>query len=339
MTWFLPEGELVRRIGTELASLVLRVVEGAALCWPMRQRASDTFFVETDAPSLQWHVVLDHEEWEILPVAPLSPMHMRGMKQDIIMLQATGSPAPLLCWLASNGFRGIPEGALRRLAGELGLENLHSLPTPGAEISDGIALALMTRVWPELSQEDALSLVLLRAGAEPTKSAYMEDLTEECIYDTVLAKDQKDSATMLKEYEKQKQAQAMRTRCTKELVTKHWGGAASAAAAAAKKPTKKQLQQEARASEALRARWRCQLSSHPHTSVVEAAPPGARVCVDQVNGRYLMTYPGEARKSVSWTGRGHEAAAVAALSVMWQWHAERTGAAPLAHVGLAVRSA
>lgn len=339
MVWLLPESHFVRRCGTDDLSLVLRVVEGSALCWPAKQVASNMYAVEVDEPALVWHTAFDYNDWEVLPLSPLSPMHMflHGWfaAPTSVLFGSTSPPVPLLHWQATRGFKGVSEGALRRLADELRLE-WHSISIPDGDSSDCIALALMKRVWPELCEGSALSIILQRGCGRDVAAGYIDDLTEDCIYDTVLAKDQKDSAAMLKDYHTKKAARAARVQVTKELVKKAWEKVASAAVQAAKKPTKQQMRSQASSLAASRARWRTQVTRQPHESIQAALPPLARVCIDRVNGRYLCTYPERSRRSISWTVRGEEAAVTSALVVMWRWHRDATGQEPPEHLGLSL---
>ncbi len=57
------------------------------------------------------------------------------------------------------------------------------------------------------------------------------------------------------------------------------------------------------------------------------SPPGLRVCADDRNGRYLLCYGSQPRKSFSWTSRGHNVAVEMALKQGVMWHGFATGEA------------
>lgn len=61
--------------------------------------------------------------------------------------------------------------------------------------------------------------------------------------------------------------------------------------------------------------------------VREKAPPGSKIVVDNVNGRFLVCLGDRVRRSFSWSRRGMDEAALATLQCLWQWYGEDTGAA------------
>lgn len=54
-------------------------------------------------------------------------------------------------------------------------------------------------------------------------------------------------------------------------------------------------------------------------------PPIGGVTMDSPNGRFLLTYPGQHRRSISWTCRGADVATLDCLRQLWSWHVEATG--------------
>ena len=54
-------------------------------------------------------------------------------------------------------------------------------------------------------------------------------------------------------------------------------------------------------------------------------PSPARLIVDTYNGRYWLVYPGQHRKSISWTARGLEQASLMWQKQAWDWHTLATG--------------
>ena len=58
-------------------------------------------------------------------------------------------------------------------------------------------------------------------------------------------------------------------------------------------------------------------------------PDGTHIFVDEWSGRFRVSYPGEKPRSVSWTGRGMQAASVECLRILWGFHTARTGQQPV----------
>lgn len=56
-------------------------------------------------------------------------------------------------------------------------------------------------------------------------------------------------------------------------------------------------------------------------------PPAGAITKDNANGRFLVPYPGFARKSISWTQRTMDVAAVETLKLAWDCHFKKTGIA------------
>ena len=59
--------------------------------------------------------------------------------------------------------------------------------------------------------------------------------------------------------------------------------------------------------------------------VHERAPPGAKILVDDHNGRFRVAVGKHDPKSFSWTKSGLEQAAEATLRQLWKWYAMDSG--------------
>jgi hypothetical protein len=55
---------------------------------------------------------------------------------------------------------------------------------------------------------------------------------------------------------------------------------------------------------------------------------GSGVLENALYGRWVCAYPGQPRRSVSWTRRGHQAAAYLVLATLWEYYEDDTGDAP-----------
>jgi hypothetical protein len=71
----MPQGSLVRRIESGLSFFVMRACDAAVLLWPAAEVAVNLWEPDQAASSLQWHVVLDLDDWQELPLRHLSPLH------------------------------------------------------------------------------------------------------------------------------------------------------------------------------------------------------------------------------------------------------------------------
>ena len=104
--------------------------------------------------------------------------------------------------------------------------------------------------------------------------------------------------------------------------------------AAKSKETAAAKKKAAKALEDARARWHADLAAKPLAVVTERAPWSCGVHEDTFNGRFRVSHPDFGRKSISWTERGDQAAAIKALEIMWGWHKTRTGELPPPELGL-----
>lgn len=145
-----------------------------------------------------------------------------------------------------------------------------------------------------------------------------------------------ESTAMLKEYKSH-----VRNRAAEhERVIKACAAAFSGSKRAVAKAKAKAVSAKAKAKaddrlSAASKRWANELSKDARAVLLRDRPPDgdAYVCIDQVNGRFLIGYKGFSRKSFSWSLRGESEAVRLALEQLWKWHSAATGAAIPAHFG------
>ena len=114
-TWFLPEGQVVRERSDGFVGLVLKVVEGAALLWPVSRLASETWALDREATELAWLFVFDFDGLEVLQgqLQPPIAMKLAGWANLQKPVWKGGSWVSLMDWQAPLAYSGVPEAALR----------------------------------------------------------------------------------------------------------------------------------------------------------------------------------------------------------------------------------
>jgi ribosomal protein L12E/L44/L45/RPP1/RPP2 len=331
-TWLLPESQIVRISEGDEGErflMVLRVVEGAALCWPCVQQDGGFFRIDMDASRLVWHTSFDIDSVSVVPCKVLSPIRLLRDGLDVrsgFVFWKSEPFVPLLKWHARSCFAGLQEWVLKQLAIELSVD-LNSVPTTeGADVADGYAMTLMGAVFPLLDEESAQRHVCARVMKDSAHhDSYTNDLSTDVVADVVLAGDQKDVNTFVKEHVKLKAARAVRRDALLRTIKSTHGAIATAGVTPA--ATKKAAAAKQKEDEKKRDHWRAEMLAHPHDAVMKAKPKNLRCVVDRVNGRYLVSSLVHKPKSVSWTRRGHEVAATTTVTLMWCMEHDISGAA------------
>lgn len=177
--------------------------------------------------------------------------------------------------------------------------------------------------------------------AETPHDEAMEHVTDDMIYDLMLCGEQREAASLVKEYAAAaKQKSESRARAV-AVARKTFAKASSAPKPAAKKKAATAAAAKAAAAVAKDLgkrveRWHADFAKDAHAVVVDAAPKVGHIFVDQFNGRFRVTYPGKSAKSFSWTLRGVQEAGRLALSCAWSWHTDATGERAPEHVCMAL---
>jgi hypothetical protein len=124
----IPEHELVRKINTTVVFYVMSVQhETAFLGWPMHVDGAASTVTWGSPTVLEWTLVVNFEEWVVLPSASAAPigMYARGM----IPKDGTGGSAglrltqgsqekPVLKFQQDQAFKGVPASTLKHLREE-----------------------------------------------------------------------------------------------------------------------------------------------------------------------------------------------------------------------------
>lgn len=340
MVQLLPEFQLFRDTRSDRVYFTIKVFEAAAVAWPMVQVANNMWRMDMTVTQLTWFVLLDLDSVQVMTAKVMSPVRMSlsgwSPSQDSTLFESTGPAEGLLPWLGRSGFRGIQEHTLKKLMSHLAIPRLELADAPDMSASDGLALAIMRWLSDELDMESAIGALAGRRRLDDQRSgSYVDDLTEEAVLDVAIIGDQREMKAFVKDHSVQKKLQWTHSAATKKFVEKLWGKMeVLAKSGAAARAQHKIMAEEAEKTKVARAAWRAKLLNDPKKMVLESKPVEAHCLADELNGRFLLSYPGERRKSFSWTTRGVEEAAQLSLSHMWRWAEKHTGAQPPPEVDL-----
>lgn len=238
------------------------------------------------------------------------------------------SPVPLLEYQAEHAFSGVPEKFLRKLYGHMGK------PAPdiqaGEDYECQLALGLMQDLLHELNPEQTKQMLRARATVQAEDSNFLEVLdsfaSSEVLDDVAGRAEKQFCKTLVND------ARGGSSR-REELFAKIDKTVSRVAATGGKKVSKAAAKAKAKASRSHAAKGlsdkRWWNSVRGDASFVELhGPPVGRIVKDDDNGRFFVVYPGEHRKSVSWTQRGMNSASIAALQWWWTYHTRATGEVP-----------
>lgn len=299
----------------------------------MVRLANSNYTLDIGISQLKWRTVFDLDGFMVSDLMPLSPVAraLAGWPCDGHGVIFEAAPRQgVLTWQADRGFVGIAEGHLQCLAKALGVEDLSKSVKGIVSRRDAIILALAKYLLGELSHERAKQILLSASVVEDTQSGKgLDFLTDEVVDDVLLVGDHELAREVKADVREAKKARQNAHERVEKLV-----------AAIIPRPTKRpkvmserQRQQATQRAKAKRHEWLRAFKGDPDESVVRFAPVSCRVVVDPSNGRFLCYQGVSKRRSISWTQRGHSAAALLALQTMWEWHFATTGEMPPDEVG------
>lgn len=253
------------------------------------------------------------------------------MTSGTFYYESTSGVEPILQWQARQGVAGVALSELQYLASELCVQTTQF--TSKANFRDTLVLALAMALLGNMSETDGLEL-LRRASAstEGPLEESMCELTDEVVHDSMLISEQADTLQLLKEHRKITECRISARQSIATACKTFFPEAKTAAQEGVKKAVAKKAAQKQAAKEAAdrRERFFSALSSAPRNLFRAEMPPGGSCIEDIPSGRFLFTYPGCTRRSVSWTLRGEQEAVRMTLHQLWSWHCDRIGAEMLA---------
>lgn len=329
----LPQGLVVEDTVLQEKFMVIRVMEPAALVWPIRQHGDNVFALDLDAKKLEWRFAFDVEQFMVYPAKPLSPLHqhLRHLSNvNGFVFGMVSAKASLLHWQAQNGFAGVPELALSKLCAQFDLSTALDPALTGHAASDQMALALMMLFTPGCQQRSALATMMRRKLKEDEiAQSFLDDFDNAAVIDVVLAGDQQEA----KDFLRKREAAKGRRSQDKDMVTKQVASHfPSLRQKVGKVQEKREQKAEATRVQLRQARFYTALSADFMQVVLDEKPPACKVHVDTHNGRFRLWYRGFKDKSVSWTERGDQLAAKLALKQLWEWNEAATGQGIPAHL-------
>lgn len=306
----------------------LAVTEYGVLTWPMHRLGNkSSFSLASVGGSCSWVPFFSIDGVFIVPHAPDSPLHciaqgdISGARVGIV--GNLGKPVPLVEWQSKRGWAGVPEGILSKIARSLNL----TLPTPHPErdYEVDLAISLMEQFLPQMTKESAGEYLRARSVAGETESSnadVLEQFTSSEMLEDIAGRSEKKFCSDLAK-------DAKRSKCRQEDICKKIGVTLENKFRKGQ-PKKAKVSKEAKAfaknttSDPNDSRWRNTIKGDP-AFMHQHAPPIGQVCVDDNNGRFLLTYTGFPRKSVSWTQRGCNQATIECLRWWWHFHRLATG--------------
>ena len=295
--------------------LVLYASESAFLGWPAARTVGTEYVVlDCHAPKLQWHSVHDLDSVQVLPHHVRSPLHafLDGTLTDSNMglLTKLEEPVPLLDYLVSVGFAGVSEGLLKKL---FGVKSKSPLPEQCIEDLDydtTLAVTLMKELKPNMTTDESKAALMKRFSTKPDDD-WNDHLDLDDIEKVVSSSDKEK----VREFDKGLKAKT-------QLRDAIMSSIASVTENMFKKGSGKAVAKKAVAQ--THQQWWNQVKGD-FAWLDKNRPPVGGINVDDTYGRFQLTYPGFAPKSVAWTRRGMEVANVEACRVMWEWHCKATG--------------
>jgi hypothetical protein len=333
---FLPEGEILHDSATDTHFLVVRVLKGAVLVYPVLSLPAGQYVCDMTALRLLWRVFFTLDALRVLPTMTLSPLHRHVAKcattydQGQFLFERTGDPTEVVLWQCDRAFATVPEASLKALADELGAIEGDTLKSTEGKYTDKLALMLIMIIKDGLSIKELKALMLKRNLEEDDLAAsYLDELTDDAVADVVLLGDQKQSKEIIKE-----RKGAVKRRLAAATSTIKMVGAVAPILGPMVAPA---LSKKARSKAALELkgyqdRIYARLDTDCKSLIFDEKPLACRVDVDMGNGRYRCFYDGFKDKSVSWTKRGDKAAALDVLQLAWHWNELATGQGMPAHL-------
>ena len=306
----LPEGQIVLQGTTGKIFLVVKVLEVAALTWPVVECGANIFELDLTIQKLEWVFAFGVDDFSVLSVSVMSPLRVLTVGGAISGGFKFGGEAaesvPFLAWQANRGFAHVPESILSMLCDDADLSTVMPAITdvPQADI---LALLLIMKQFPEIGVAEARAIMYRRNHEEDELGqSYLDDWDEEAVADVVIVGDAAKTKAFMKE-----RANAVTRRATARANTERLLDTCF-------EPCKKGLKLKQRANRKnAQRREEEDLARRRHESTValrqdskqfllDRKPGPARVYVHDREGRFKLNYPGFKGKSVAWQERGSE---------------------------------
>lgn len=309
--------------------LCLHACPTGVLCWPVVRLGEDHILPDLGATALGIKHFSSLDDLFVVPATPISPLHAYLLGtcplSRLGVIVKHEQPVQLVEWQAARGFPGVGETILKGLAGDWGVE-VPELQHGDPDMETMLALRLTVELLPDLPEPEVIAALDARAKHQTGAHDFLlEAISSDDIADVATPSDTKAMKDRTKAFKHAKETrdglrpkvlQAVRTYFQSQQRQRPKRCPAAIAASKLKL-----------ASLGGRSRWWNSIVGDIDF-VRKWSPPGARTVCDERNGRFLMHYRDHDRRSISWTKRGVQAAALETLRMYWQWHEEATGEGP-----------
>lgn len=307
-----PEGCIIFDKLDNIWYYTMKRYKAAVVVWPLRVGAGRSYMFEKGIDRLVWLFGAAFERYQAFSVSRRSPDSacLGGGRPEVLLQSQDDGMAPLL-WQAWHAFPSIGEAHLLKLHSFLDL----ALPTKDYEsgtYKQHLSMSLMAHFFPNWAQNDA-EQALRRCSAieNPTASCVLQ-LDAEMLKDVIISKEHTEISKYVTHLKEAVQTKHAGKESSKNVVATHF---------------KKSARQQKRA----RPRWTPRgvaKAEDAYGFLVREKPAYGSIIMDLSNGRWRISFPKCGRKSVSWTVRGHEAAARQVLRQLWSWHIDSGGKPP-----------
>jgi hypothetical protein len=162
----LPEGCIIHDKKSSDEFLVVKVLQHAALVWPVVKGDDDVRELDLRTDTLEWFVTFSVDDLEVLPCMVPSPLHChvgRLGHRPGFAFKPLGPRKSFMDFHAHRGFLGIDEGVLRALCVSEGMPAIaDAVHHPDLPVADQMVLNLCATYIEGLTEEQAHILLMKR---------------------------------------------------------------------------------------------------------------------------------------------------------------------------------
>ena len=313
------------------AYFVLNVTDKAAQVWPIRRHGARNISFQRDPEAVPvWKTFFEVSELHVLTTFGRSPVRTAAESreipiEDIGVVYSTAKHHNVVDWQANHGFAGVSECTLKLLHTEW-----YKIPLPAADDGEDIEMVLASHLVKHAIPDctEPLCTYIMQYHVDHTEqhnnaAMLSDELDPDAFLDVAERKDLQDARKFRDDERKRRASVVKRTESLIRVVKARFPGKPKAAV---QTQACKDLKKANLGTVAGRNRWWAHVDGDSNY-IDKFCPTTGRVTTDNPNGRWLLTYSGGKRKSVSWTKKGCAAASLDALKILWDWHTDATGEA------------
>ena len=224
-----------------------------------------------------------------------------------------GLPTDVLTAQANNGFAFVTEAACEKVL----YRKKKELPEEGGPDQDrktSLALACIAAIKPDLSAEDACKLINKGFIAENPDCYADLEVDEDILSDVVDKGEAKKMAEYTVELEKTKAKKSVVMHTREKCVGLYFKHAVAVKYTATQKKQPRWLPSQDNATTAIITNW-----------IEKYSPADVAIECDDYNGRWRVIAPTLEWRSISWTKRGYEKAALEVIHQAWLFQTDWNG--------------